>query len=506
MRKAIAILAVLMIATGFCVGLTHADAPEQPAPKVVLPTRINGNVELAAASTYGAGTWDNPYIIDGTIDGSLTDYALYVGNTTDFFRIQNMTITDTAGPANWWFYTASSIHLYHVINCNITNNTMITPDTYGILLSNTSSNITIWDNVIYNASLRGIALTDTDNCDIGNNIIYGNCTTNFGMTFDDLSDNQVVTNNTIYQTVWAGIGFNDSWTVNMTDNHIYGYIAPPPDDPAPIPIYGIFAYHSAYMDVFSNDIINTSYAICFVGTIALEMTDIECEQNRISASSNGIVAMYTNNLTVYANVIESDEPWLVGWMANGIAFGAHTNDTDVQDNYVSDYQTGINITTDCRNITLWDNHIFDNAYNAFDDNLAVLVNWDNGALGNWWDDWTTPDANDDDIVDVARVIDGLGANQDQYPQVNTPAWVPPGGGGGSSGGDDEELPPVEDENDTFAGGNWFDFDIKLTWMFWPGVAMMLIGIAKFPIPYLGTIRPKMWLALGAVVIVMSFLI
>ena len=40
---------------------------------------------------------------------------------------------------------------------------------------------------------------------------------------------------------------------------------------------------------------------------------------------------------------------------------------------------------------------------------------DNSFRYNYWDDWISPDANDDGIVDVPYFVDGVAGNQDQYP-------------------------------------------------------------------------------------------
>ncbi|MEM4292999.1 MAG: right-handed parallel beta-helix repeat-containing protein [Thermoplasmata archaeon] len=46
--------------------------------------------------------------------------------------------------------------------------------------------------------------------------------------------------------------------------------------------------------------------------------------------------------------------------------------------------------------------------------------WYSGELGNFWDDWTTPDANNDSIVDIPYSLDGQAQAQDNYPLVLSP--------------------------------------------------------------------------------------
>jgi parallel beta-helix repeat protein len=45
--------------------------------------------------------------------------------------------------------------------------------------------------------------------------------------------------------------------------------------------------------------------------------------------------------------------------------------------------------------------------------------------GNYWDDWTTPDANNDSIVDVPYEIDGNAENSDLHPMAVPDIWIDP---------------------------------------------------------------------------------
>lgn len=44
---------------------------------------------------------------------------------------------------------------------------------------------------------------------------------------------------------------------------------------------------------------------------------------------------------------------------------------------------------------------------------------------NYWDDWTSPDANNDSIVDVPYSIEGYAENSDLHPMAAPDIWIDP---------------------------------------------------------------------------------
>jgi len=55
---------------------------------------------------------------------------------------------------------------------------------------------------------------------------------------------------------------------------------------------------------------------------------------------------------------------------------------------------------------------FQNQHNVIDDGINQ---WDNGTIGNYWDDYEGVDANDDGIGDTPYNLNGTGGNQDNFP-------------------------------------------------------------------------------------------
>jgi hypothetical protein len=69
--------------------------------------------------------------------------------------------------------------------------------------------------------------------------------------------------------------------------------------------------------------------------------------------------------------------------------------------------------------------------------------WDNGVIGNFWDNYTGSDPDDDGIGNTPHLIPGDGGAQDNKPICDDGIDVVPspgggGGGGGGGGSDDTE--------------------------------------------------------------------
>ena len=61
------------------------------------------------------------------------------------------------------------------------------------------------------------------------------------------------------------------------------------------------------------------------------------------------------------------------------------------------------------------NYFFNNTNHALDDGDGFINHWDNGTDGNWWQNYTEKDLDDDGIGDVAWQIPGLGGFYDDFP-------------------------------------------------------------------------------------------
>lgn len=75
---------------------------------------------------------------------------------------------------------------------------------------------------------------------------------------------------------------------------------------------------------------------------------------------------------------------------------------------------------------IFENCFFTNNIHAYDN--AQNNSWDNGVKGNYWDNYTGLDPNNDGIGDIPYNITGIGGSQDNFPLMScpVPSSSPPG--------------------------------------------------------------------------------
>jgi len=121
----------------------------------------------------------------------------------------------------------------------------------------------------------------------------------------------------------------------------------------------------------------------------------------------------SNNNTLYGNTINNNKI--------GISITKGANNT-VKGNYITEnYEYGIFLEDYTRNnlpnlatlnLVYW-NNFTNNGINAQDNGTTNM--WDNGTIGNYWNEYSGKDANDDGIGDTPYSIPGSAGSQDNYP-------------------------------------------------------------------------------------------
>ncbi|MHA1148952.1 MAG: right-handed parallel beta-helix repeat-containing protein [Promethearchaeota archaeon] len=186
--------------------------------------------------------------------------------------------------------------------------------------------------------------------------------------------------------------------------------------------YGLRMDSSAYNNISSNRFIeNRQYAVFLT-----ELYNSTLDNNNITGSPKlyfqgeglNITNNYFENCSMYALRIGGDNHTLVGNTFNNCTLGIECYGFDsglIEDNYfirISGYSISFDSNSEYNQVSL---NNFTNSQGVYAYDAGTANQWHNGTHGNYWDDYTGKDTNDNGIGDSSYInIDG-GASVDPYP-------------------------------------------------------------------------------------------
>ncbi len=175
----------------------------------------------------GAGTVEDPYVIEEYSITTTSDEGIYIIDTTKYFTVRNCyvdaishgiyirnvadntaTVTNNTCSNNGY----NGIELWGSDSSTVANNTCTNNNQYGIFIRS-SSNSTVINNTCNNNSGDGIFLDFSDNSSVSSNICNNN---DYGIWFS-CSDYSTVTNNTCNNNDY-GIYLQNSYSSTVSNN------------------------------------------------------------------------------------------------------------------------------------------------------------------------------------------------------------------------------------------------------------------------------------------------
>ncbi len=235
----------------------------------------------------------------------------------------------------------------------------------------------IYDNL--NASLIIIAFSS--------NITIQNSDITFGGAYVWYSSNINFINNTVHDGIFDGIYMYKTSQGTIKNNVLHD-----------LNRYAIYLVDSPDFLIDHNIVYNS------IENIYLDSAhNSKVLYNEAFNCTYGINVWFTDNATFVGNKIHDSD-------VQGIFVWGSTNNTVTQNEFYNN-EYGIYVRESSGNL-FYLNNIYNNTYNAYMVN-SEPNNWDNGRLGNYWDDYTGVDSDNDGIGDTPYVIDDY--NQDRYP-------------------------------------------------------------------------------------------
>ena len=275
-------------------------------------------------------------------------------------------------------------------NYNTLSGNSANDNTYGIFLSNNDNNM-IAGNTADNNNY-GIYLARSDNNTLSGNIADNN---NRGIYLDS-SDNNTLSGNIIsncrYRGIYVGYSNNNALSGNLLNSCGVSLGGPLVE----------MASHS--IDI--TNLVNNKPVYYYVNETGLESSNF-------TNAGQIILINCTNSIISGLNISDSTA---------GIFLG-YSNTNTLSGNIISDNYYGIWLDSNSINNKIVLNYFINNIINAMD--YGVNNKWDNGTIGNYWDDYSGIDANYDGIGDTPYLINVNADSQDNFPILLNDDYIAP---------------------------------------------------------------------------------
>lgn len=360
----------------------------------------------------GLGTENSPYVIENiTIDAGGIGSCIKVNNSNVHFIIRKNSFTNS-GHYHSGIIRDSGIYIENSKNGLILNN-LIFENFYAISMTN-SSFLTIYSNNLSNNDNSGISgYQGIRNTFIDNNTIKGSVLAielayqifNNSIVNNFMKDGQIIVRDHGYESVNGIARYN-----NIVNNTIIGNDA--------VRKYGMNFENADYNTISNNTFIGdyNEFLGEYQGTgirIEEKFRNNKINNNKIYAEM-GIRIMASD---FYDNIFS--ENLLLSCSEYGIYIDddfSKGEDNTFTENVIEGCKMGIRIN----DIGFTNNYLYQNFFINNERHLVVTPYysdnfWNNSEIGNYWDNYSGADLNDDCIGDIPHIISSSPLIQDMLP-------------------------------------------------------------------------------------------
>lgn len=340
----------------------------------------------------GSGTWSDPYVIENvTINGEGSRTCITIQNSNVFFKIKNCTLYNAGtGP------TRMGIKLDNVQDGLLINNSCV-QNGMGIYLVSCHNITVLGNNASYNIYSGIYVRTSSQENEISGNIASDNL--NSGIAIVGSSHFNTISNNTANNNNYHGIYLYSINHCKISNNTINN------NGDASGNHHGIYLYSDCNNNNLTGN--NAHYndwgGIC-IATGFDEPHNNMISRNRVSHNRDGIYldGDVLDQLTTYSNTINNNFAYQNNY---GIYLFYARNNNLFENNLTSNNQYGICVRrSGSINNIFYKNRFIGNPDNARDE--VAGNQWDNGIIGNYYDDYVGEDKDDDGIGDTPYTITG----------------------------------------------------------------------------------------------------
>ncbi|MFX1418160.1 MAG: nitrous oxide reductase family maturation protein NosD [Promethearchaeota archaeon] len=329
----------------------------------------------------GSGTSEDPYLIEFiSITGQLHDSSIEIRNSNEYFVLRHCFLTESID----MYQKNAVIKLYNVNNSEITDIMSYSHNSNGILLINSHHNY-FYSNNFDVHSLSGMCLIDSTN-----NIIHLNSFCHNNISGIELINSQYNTFN--HNFIWENKIFGINLTISDSNELYFNEVESNP--------IGVSFFRSNNTQ-FNNNIVDWNNFGIFVN----DSYGNKIEKNNVEDNIIGITILESYNNSIIGNTVKDNDIGL---------FLLSTNTTKIFDNMlIRNDQIGIILDFSSCNNRIYRNCFIGNYFQGTD--YGILNIWDDGNIGNYWDDYDGEDEDGDGIGDIAYLINGTANSQDNFP-------------------------------------------------------------------------------------------